>query len=611
MPPEQDLPLESLQKRIYSNQSEPTMDVPAYSQAPATTPYGWQAPPPPIPPKKKLPWTIQFLVAAGTFLVVAGIASVVIMYMGARAVKNDKVEISIPPSSGVASGDTVPLVITIKNNNPTAIKDATLNVALPDGTRKADTNEPMTQYNEVLGSIPAGDSQTRTIMVKLFGEQGKTLTIPMKVQYHVEGSNALYQSKTDYTITVSSSPLSVQVQALAQTPSNQPFTLTVYVRSNASSPVENVALAATYPLGFSVQNATPAPTGTNYFTLGTINPGEQKIVQIRGVLVGQGSEDRVFKFTAGSANPDGTSTLGNSYAQGNATIAITHPFLNVALSFNNDSRDPIIVKPGQYMNSVINWKNTLPTSLSNASVKVSLTGNALAPGSIVGGTGFYRSTDSSVIFDSTTNSTLASLPAGSTGVGSFAFAVKSASALQGVQNPTVTLSVSVSGLQGSQGGSAQTLTSTLTRTVKVGTTVSLSSALAKVSGPVPPAVDSETVYTVTLTAKNTVNSVGAAKVTATIPSYVRYVGQASSNAVFNPDNRTLTWTIGDLTSGGTASAHFQVGITPSASQRNSSPTLINEQAFTGFDRFTQENVTAASPRITTELPGSASSGTVH
>lgn len=614
MPPEQDLPLESLEKRLYQTQPQEQVSVPAYTPQQPGTPYGWQAPPPPAPPKPRMPWTVKFLIATGAFLALAALVAAFLVFHGSRAITDNNVQISVPPSTGIASGDTVTLVVTVHNGNPAALSDASFNATLPAGTRAADTGAPMTQYNDTLGTIPAGGDVTRTIQAKLFGEAGQTLTIPMKVQYHVAGSNALYQSETDYTITISSSPVSVQVQSIAQTPSGQSFMLTVLVRSNASTPVDDVALTASYPAGFSVQSTDPAASGTNFFDLGTLAPDEQKTLQVHGKLVGQDGDQRVFRFDAGSKNPDGTSTLGNTYAEGTATVTVTHPFLNVSVAINNSSDEPVIASPGESINTLLNWTNTLDATLSNVSIKVALSGNAIAAGSITGGSGFYRSTDSSVVFDSTTNQSLASLSAGQTGVGSFGFAIKPASALTSVENPTVTLSVSVSGTQSTQGASAQTLTSTLTRTVKVGTVVSISSALshgAPNTGSVPPTAGKETTYTVTLSAKNTVNSVGAAKETFTLPSYVNFTGQTDPSVAFDPDTRTVTWTVGDLASNGSATAHFQIGFMPSTSQSGSSPILVDAQSFTGFDRFTQEQVTAQASALTSELPGSRGSGTVH
>jgi hypothetical protein len=103
--------------------------------------------------------------------------------------------------------------------------------------------------------------------------------------------------------------------------------------------------------------------------------------------------------------------------------------------------------------------------------------------------------------------------------------------------------------------------------------------------------------------------VGAAKVTFTLPSYVRFVS-GEPGITFNPDSRTVTWAIGDIDPREKASASFQAAITPSDSQRDSAPVIVNDQSFSGVDRFTQQQVSAAAPALTTELPGSPSSGTV-
>jgi hypothetical protein len=617
MPPERS-PLESLEERLYRNQTPQNVPVPAYSNQETPEVYGWQAPPPAPPPlpKKHMSWAVRFLIAAGVFLVVAGGVAAFLVFHGTRSFSSDRVVIQAQSAASIASGDTVSIVITVHNGNPTPLNNATLFASLPAGTRTGDgTDAPLPQYSDVLGSVPAGGDATRTVQIKLFGTQGQSLTIPIRVEYHTDNSNALFVSQKDYSVTVSTSPISVQVQTLSQTASGQPLTLTVIVRSNASAPVENVALAAQYPSGFTLQKADPAPSSTNFFTLGTLVPGDQKIIKISGVLIGQNSDTRTFRFTAGSVNSDGTSSLGNSFAEGDATIAITHPFLNVSLSLNRESADSVLASPGDTIGAMLTWENTLTGTLANASIKVALSGNALAANSISGGTGFYRSSDSSVIFDSSNNRSLASLAAGDTGVGSFTFAIKSPSALVGTKNPTVTLTVSVTGQQASQGGSSQALSSTLVRTVKIGTTVSLTSALSHTnttaSGPVPPTAGKETLYTVTLGAKNTLNSVGAAKDTFQLPSYVRYTGVADASVSYNADTRTVTWNIGDLQPGASSTGHFQLGITPSTSQVGNSPVLVQDQNFTGVDRFTLQQVYASAPALTTELPGSATSGTVH
>jgi hypothetical protein len=121
-------------------------------------------------------------------------------------------------------------------------------------------------------------------------------------------------------------------------------------------------------------------------------------------------------------------------------------------------------------------------------------------------------------------------------------------------------------------------------------------------GPWPPEVDKETTYTVRLSTGNSLNSVANAKVAMTLPPYVRYTGISSSGDSFSFDepSRVLTWSIGDLTAGTSQDAAFQIGFTPTASQSGRTPELVGDLRASGFDRFTQTEVSTDADPLTTE-----------
>ena len=605
-------PLEALNERIYRANANAEARVRGYAPQAQPQAYGWTAPPPPQPPKKRMPWTLKFLIATGAFFVIAGGVAVFFLWHGTRAVSSANVQVTLTAPPSIASGDTVTFVVTVHNGNPAAIDNTNLIVQLPDGTRDAaDDSKDYPQYTDTLGSIPAGGDATRTFQAKLFGAQDQSLAVSARVEYNTQGSNALFTSNGQQTLMVSTSPVSVQVMNVQQSASGQPLTLNVTVRSNASTPLSNVAVTAAYPSGFTFTSANPAPSMGSYFVIGDIAPGEEKTLQLTGTLVGQEGDQRVFRFTAGTANPDGTSSLGVSYAEGDGLVTVTHPFLNVALAVAQDNDDPVLANPGDSLNTSVTWQNTLNDTLSNASIQVKISGNALAAGSIQGGTGFYSSTDGTVTFSSQTNPALAMLAPGDTGAGAFSFGVKPTAQLVGVQDPTITLTVSVAGTDnGSGNGTPQTLTSTLTRTIKVGTQVALTSELDRTGGmitnpgPVPPVPGTKTTYTVKWTAKNPLNSVGGAKVTATLPSYVTFTGTldpANSGITYNDATRTVTWDVGDLNPGATSAAAFQVAVLPSASQSGTSPIVVSAASFAGTDRFTQQAVSAEAQPLTISL----------
>ncbi|CAN5680212.1 hypothetical protein BH11PAT2_BH11PAT2_07730 [soil metagenome] len=629
MPPEAEKSaLEALNERLYRPTPTAAPGVPEYSNHAQAERYGWTPPPPPPPPKPHMSWTLRFLIGTGIFFVLAGGVAAYLVIYGSRSISSDRVVITITtPTPTIASGDTVPIVVTVHNGNPTAMNGANLYVTLPPGTRDGtDGNTELNQYSDTLGTITAGGDSTRTVQAKLFGTEHQVLTIPVRVEYHVDGSSALYVANQQYEVTVSTSPISVQVQTLSESASGQPITLSVLVRSNAASPLTDLSVVAQLPFGFSLTSSTPKPVQGTYFTIGDLAPGEEKVIKLTGVLTGESADQRVFRFTAGSANRDGTSTLGLTYSEGDATVTLTKPFLNVSLSLNGQAADAVTALPGSAFTALLAWQNTLTDTLSNATIQATLSGNALDTTSIKGGTGFYRSSDSSVIFAKDTNGSLAALQGGDSGAGSFSFGVKPEAQLASVSNPSITLTVSVTGQRTQQGNVPQSLTSTLTRTVKIQTNVALTSLLARTggaganTGPIPPKAGTETTYTVQLSARNSLNSVGGAKMTAVLPAYVRFVApigasgvtQASAGGItYDDTSRTVTWNVGDVNPRATATANFQIAFLPSTSQNGTSPVVLGTQTFTGVDRYTQSQVTSTAPAITTQLSTDAASGIVH
>jgi len=126
----------------------------------------------------------------------------------------------------------------------------------------------------------------------------------------------------------------------------------------------------------------------------------------------------------------------------------------------------------------------------------------------------------------------------------------------------------------------------------------------------PPKVESETTYTVIWTINNSSNTVDNTIVTATLPSYVRWVGQTSpinEDISFNSVGGQITWNVGsikpkaDVSSTGQREVAFQVALLPSLSQIGDTPVLVNEQTIAGNDRFSETAIQAIKKELTTRL----------
>jgi len=550
-----------------------------------------------------------FLVIAIIFFFVAlGIAGF-FFFLGGNAVSVDKVSIDIQGPTTIAGGDTVPLLLTITNKNPATIENATIEIDFPSGTRDA-TNVTKTypHYVENLGEIASGASVTRSVKAVLFGGEGQALSLPVSFSYGTTGSNAVFVKKLSYALTISTTPLSLSVETLTETVSNKPLTLSITVRNNAAIALGNVVVAGTFPFGFLV-TASSLPLNNASFLVGTLKPGASKIITLTGILSGQNKEQRVFHFTVGTANAANNQTLAVSYMTQDATVTIAAPFIDTTLSLNGDASGNAIIAPGSYQNVTITYTNTLATSVQNASVLITLSGSAIDYNSIRTTSGFYNSSNHTIVFSRDTDPALATLSPGASGIGAFTFATLPAGTA--ASGPTVSLAISVAGTRLGQTNVPEQVSSSMMKTFKVATVVALSASTSRLStsfvnsGPIPPRADVATTYTVRWSASNKGSTVAGGTVTATLPSYVAYTGPSSGSGTFSYDDkaRTVTWNVGDLSQGASVQGAFQVSLTPSTSQKGSAPQLTGPAAFGGYDRFAGVQVKVSADPVTTETVG--------
>lgn len=532
-------------------------------------------------------------------------------YFGGNTVSTDKISIDLQGPTTIAGGDTVPLSITITNKNGVAIDNATIEIVFPDGTRDA-TNvlKSYPRYIESLGTLASGATITRSIKAVVFGGAGQTLNLPVSFSYGTASSNAIFEKKVPYALMISSTPLSVSVGALTETVSGEPLTFTLMVRSNAVVPISNVVLSAALPFGFSVTSSS-VPVKNNGFLIGTLAPGASKQVTLTGVLLGQNSEQRVFRFTVGTSKSSQDSTIAVTYMTQDAMITLASPFITMTLAINGDTSDTVVVSSGSTQNVSLSYANTLSTPVTNAAVTVAVSGSAIDYDSIKTANGFYNSVDHTIVFNSDTDSALASLAPGASGIGSFTFSTVPA----GGVSPTVVFTTSVSGTRVGQSNVPEKVTTSTVKTAKVATTMQLSAFANPVasSGPVPPRANQATTYAVVWNVKNAGSAVAGGTVTATLPTYVSYTEITSGTGSFSYDRvtRTVTWSVGDLPQGAQAQGIFQLSLTPSTSQKGETPLLANPASFSGYDRFAGVQVRTVANPVTTETGAVAGSGIVQ
>ncbi|MCX6787799.1 MAG: hypothetical protein NT108_01380 [Candidatus Kaiserbacteria bacterium] len=618
--------LERARKRLYN----PATTIHASRSALAApskyaVPHAWEGAP---IPEASTPRGGRHVHFAGIFFVTAFLFFLVSLagvgyffYYGGNSVSVDQIAIDIQGPTTIAGGDIVPLSIIITNKNPVAIEHAAIEIDFPNGTRSAaDALSDYPRYTEDLGTLASGASVTRSVKAMLFGAAGQSLVLPVSFSYSTTGSNAVFVKKFSYTLTLSSTPLSVAVDALTETVSGKPITFTLSVRSNTTVPLSGVILSGAFPFGFSVSTSS-LPMTNSSFLIGTMAPGASKTVTLTGVLSGQDKERRVFRFSVGTAKTAKDQTLAVTYMTQEAAVVLTAPFINTSISINGDTRDNAVVSPGSHQSVTVSYANTLPTNITNAVVAITISGTAVDYESINAASGFYRSSDRTVIFSRDTDSALGTLAPGAHGIGAFSFSTLPTGAF--VSSPAITFTISVSGTRVGQTNVPEQVHASVTKTVKVATVVDFSAfSLHKAgplstNGPIPPRADTPTTYAIVWNVQNRGSAVAGGTVSATLPDYVSYTGETSGMGSFsyNPETHTVTWTAGNIAQGASVQGAFKVSITPSTSQKGTSPALVRDASFSAYDRFAGIQVSADAEPVTTETsrdPGYVSSfGTVQ
>lgn len=554
-----------------------------------------------------------FLVAVGIFVYYFFFGE------GSAVAAPGNVDISIRGPVNVSGGEPAEFQIIVANRNQTPLELADLIVTYPPGTRSpTDLATDLPSQRIALGTIEPGGRRQGTVTAIMVGTEGAHIPVHAEVEYRVLNSSAIFVAKSDYTVTFSASPISIAIEANGEAISGQPMILDATISSNGAAPVKDVLLSVGYPFGYTVQTTNPESASRGFWELGDIKPGETRKIQIRGILTGEAADERVFSFSVGTRRNRSAQIIEVPMSATSHRVAIAKPFIGLTVDVNKQNTGGAAVfAPGDLVNVAVNYVNNLSSAIDDAILVVSMKGLTIDGTSVHTTDGFYRSSDRTVLWDKdTTNGALTHLDPGERGTVHFSFQLPDAKKLANMTDPSFNVVVHAAGKRVDQKGVPETLQAVASTTVKLASSVQF---LAQgfyhqnpfgSTGPLPPKVNEETTYAIVWAINNSSNAIKNGKVTATLPSYVRWIGvysPASEKISFNVADGTITWNVGDVPAGtGVEGAlprrvAFAVGITPSESQTGQDPALIRFEKFTATDEFAGVAITRTAPDVTTNI----------
>ncbi|MEK7635127.1 MAG: hypothetical protein AAB446_01715 [Patescibacteria group bacterium] len=552
------------------------------------------------------------------FIVAAGVAAYV-FFGGSNLVSSKNVDIKVVGPISIGGGQEVSLDVNIINNNNVDLSSAALSVEYPDGTRSAvDLSKALTQERFQLDIIKSGASFNQNIKAVFFGDKDTIKQIQLSLEYRVENSSALFYKEKVYELSISSAPVIVTPTYPKEVNSGQEISFNIEVASNSKDKISNFLVKAEYPFGFNFESASPsAAFGNNIWQFSNLNSGEKKTIAIRGNIVGQDNEEKVFKISSGEASENDERQISVPFSDLMESILVKKPFIGLNVSVGGQNGD-YATNGGNRVETRFIVRNNLPSRIFNTSVEVSFKGGALNQSSIKPGeNGFFQSFNNTILWDKRSLSELTDMGPGSEKQFSFSLSPLLYSEIASGAKPNIEITITVKGERILESGSPEMVSATETRKIVLATDLVLTSKTTRSqgsienSGPVPPKADTPTTYNVVWSISNTFNQVSNVEVRATLPAYVKWTNlksPAGEIISFNQVTKEMVWNVGSvLPNTGFGSnpkqVYFQLEFLPSISQIGRAQNLIGDTYISGVDKITGVKIESKISGVTTNFSG--------
>jgi hypothetical protein len=520
------------------------------------------------------------------------------------------VDLTVIGPVAIGGGEEMSLDFIIQNKNPFPLETVDIVIEYPEGTKTSDLQNDLPRFREGLGDIPANSIVKKTYSATLFGEEGEQKNIDARIEYRVPNSNAIFETKKNFELVLQSSPVRLVVDTVKEITSGQALNFDVTVASNSNSELQNVLVTVDYPFGFSFSESTIPPTkGNNTWFFEKLSPQESKTFTLRGSLVGQNNEERVFKWNVGLSDVEKQDEFKVQFTTIPKSISLTKPFLALDLAIDGDLGVDVVRVGTAQIDGRLTFKNNTGSVIADPQIVLKLDGEVLEDAFVDLEGGFFNSADNTITWNKVTNPEIfKEIDVAETATLAFTFRSKSLASRQAVfKNPEIVASATITGKRVGEENVPEDIKVDIAKRIKFQSDINLSAQTSHVSGPFPPKVEQDTVYRIKLDVTNSSNLINRGKVRATLPPYVKWNNTftpSSEKVVYMPSSRTIEWELGDIREHAgfidpARTLSVDVTLTPSATQIGQSPQLLIDPTFIGFDSFTQTEITetAVAPTI--------------
>lgn len=535
------------------------------------------------------------------------------LFLGGDNISGENINISIEGPFAVGGGEVLPLQVVVSNDNSVPIQAATLIIQYPAGTQSVeDAGKELFIQRLPLETINPGEVVSVPLRAVVYGDEDEEKTISIEMEYRIKGSNSTFAKQVEpYRFKITTSPVVLSVESLSAVSSGEETDLTISVRSNSTNELKNVLVTAEYPFGFDFRRSDPEPvSGRNVWRIESLPPEGSAEIVLTGTFTGENASEQVLHFNVGIPSEDDPYELMSVFSSAQTDVTLEKPFFDVRVipegagGQNND-----VIMPGSNTRVRVEAKNTLTTSIYDAVIKASLSGNALADTRVQAGRGFYDSATKTLTWDVSSVPDLREIEPGETVT--LTFTLQPSQLTE--RTPQIAINTNVRARRVFDDNATEQSLGDEETVIKVASVMRLLSETGRDTGafadhgPIPPVAEEETTYTLSFMITNSTNDLSDAAVSAVLPTYVSWLDATSGDGSlsYNATSREVSWDAGDLDANQSKIASFQVSFLPSVSQIGTTPTLLGEQTVSATDRFTGVTLQDTRDRLTTQLPSEA------
>ena len=487
----------------------------------------------------------KFLIGSVIFFILALGVAFYVYIGGSNVVSGENLEISVSGPVSVSGGEELSYQISIYNKNNVPLDSANLIIEYPSDTRtSAGTSAPLQRYTEEIGKLNSGEKYQKVFKALMFGEENEVKSIKITVEYRVRDSSATFYKEKLYEFVMSSSPVTLSITGPEEASAGSEVTFKVNISSNSTSVIEDVALLTDYPFGFKFISASIKPDfGDRGWFLGDISPKESRNITLKGTIDGQDGEERIFRWRAGIQNDKDKEEIATTFSSNLHQISITRPFVGLGFSINGQSSDTFTAITGDSLRGDIVYSNNIGSPLSNVEVNARLSGSIVSRYDVSAPSGYFRTSDYTVIWNKEKNNSLANLSPGQDGNLSFNIKMPGLSEFlnSSIVNPTLLVKVSIFGnnLSVLDGGD-KIVSNSKEIKIKVKTEPKIeASVIEQTTGKIR----------ILLKLRNSVNDLSQTKVNMTLPTYLSWIGNVAPSeegVSYNAIGGEIVWNAGKV-----------------------------------------------------------------